>query len=53
MKRECSKHTYKTFKTMIKVNLSYYKFGLEITTWISGRFFKRYNVLAKVFILTM
>jgi hypothetical protein len=49
MKRDCSKHTYKAFKTIISLKIKLLNFRLKITRLRSKMCFKRYNTFAEAF----
>jgi hypothetical protein len=47
MKRECNKHTYEAFKTMVSLKIKLLHFSLRITRLRSRRCFKRWTYLQK------
>jgi hypothetical protein len=49
MKRECSKHTYEAFKTMISLKIKLLNFNLKIMRIRSRRRFKIENLFGEVF----
>jgi hypothetical protein len=49
MKRECNKHTYKAFRTIISLKIKLLHFSLKITTLRNRRCFKRWNIFVEAF----